>query len=237
MNRANQAILAWCVAGLVSCAKSQPAPVIGSSHDRTWWAAVAATADAGSADKGATARGSPIPSHRGEGATEAQRPAAPGPGSERPGDFASALSSYSSSIDRYASLPDEAPAALVQAFESLADAVAALPRVDELAGSEVGGNLRTLAENFKNNPPLSIGQANVARDILRRAQIALSQVAQQQYAGAQDVMDDVAALGGLPEGIDPSQPLSDQQPQVLRALEAVERVLRAMATNGTARKE
>jgi hypothetical protein len=237
MNRGNQAILVWCVAGLVSCAKSPPAPVVGFSHDRSWWAAVAAAADAGSADTGTTARGGPLPPRRGEGATEAQRPAVPSPGSERLSEFASALSSYSSSVDRFASLPDEAPAALSHAFDSLADAVAAIPRVDELAGSEVGGNLRTLAENFRNNPPLSPGQATVARDVFRRAQIALSQVAQQQYAGAQDMMDDVLALGRQSEAIDPTQPLSDQLPQVLRALEGVERVLRGMAMTGPARKD
>jgi hypothetical protein len=176
-------------------------------------------------------------SPRAEGATEVQKPAVPSPGSQGLSKFGSALSSYSSSIDRYVSLPDEASATLSQAFDSLADAVAAIPGVDELAGSEVGANLRTLAENFRNNPPLSPGQTNVARDVFRRTQIALSQAAQERYAGAQDITDDVLALRGQADAIDPSQPLSDQRPQVLGALEGVERVLRVMAMTEPVRKD
>jgi hypothetical protein len=222
-------MVAWCAAGLVSCARPQPAPVVGSSHDRAWWAAVASSEDAGSAGTGTVARGGPPPSPRAEGATEAQGSQVNGPGSQRLTEFASALSNYSSWIDRYASLPGDASAALYHAFDSLADAIDAIPRANELARSEVGANLRTLAENFRNNPPLSPEQATVARDVFRQAQVALSGVARERYAGDQDVMGDVLTLRDQSEAIDPSRPLSVQLPQVLRALEGTERVLRTMA--------
>jgi hypothetical protein len=140
--------------------------------------------------------------------------------------FSTALSNYSSWIDRYATLPvADAPGALPGALDALADAVAVVPRAEDLAPRQVAAEMRELAVQFATAPALSPRQASLARQVFERANAILSLV-KHKYPETPEVAYDVRALHDQYVTIDPSQPL--QPHSVLGALEAVERVLRTI---------
>jgi len=144
--------------------------------------------------------------------------------------FPAALTSYSTFVDRYASLPpDGAARALRRAIDAIAAALEVMPRGQGLAPSEDAVALRRLGQEFELARPLSTDQARIARDAFSRTWTFFRVAAEKAYRGAPAVGDAVRALHEQYVTIDPSRPLRAQLLPVLGSLDAVERVLRTMA--------
>jgi hypothetical protein len=158
------------------------------------------------------------------GAAEAQ--GVPG----RAGAFSAALSNYSARVNGVASAaPERAPDALRRAFDALSDAIAVMPRGEGVVPSDRVTELHALAAEFQTAPLLSREQSRRARHLLDRAQAIFTAAGQGRFAGAHAVLRDARALREQVSVVDGSRPLRPQLGEVLRALEAAERVLRAMA--------
>ncbi|MCL2448694.1 MAG: hypothetical protein FWD17_07100, partial [Polyangiaceae bacterium] len=89
--------------------------------------------------------------------------------------------------------------------------------------------LRALAADFQMAPLLSREQSRRARRVLDSAHAVFSAAGQGRYPGADAVMSDVRAMRDQVDAVDGLRPLPVQLPELLRALEGAERVLRAMA--------
>jgi hypothetical protein len=182
--------------------------------------AIARTAASGAAPEGEASSGSLESAPEGVAETQGASPSR---------GFPSALASYSSWIDRFASVPPtEGPRALRHAFDALAEALATLPKRDHLVPAEVA-EMHRLAADFERAPSLSPQQTRIARHVFERADGVLTQATRGEYREAPMIGADERSFHLEWASLDESQSLHPQLPRVLGSLEAAERVLRLVA--------